>query len=127
MLLDLSFYWITRLDAFQTIAIFLAIFSGVVAIVTFIIGVCFRASAFDKEDDDYITGKILCKCAIIAGVFFFVGLIGSALIPSTKEYCAIKLVEYLESNEKARELPDKIIDKAYEYFDNELKTDEKEK
>ena len=125
-MLDLSFYWITRLDAFQTIAIVFALVGGMTAIVTAIVGICLRASAFDKEDDDYLVGTKLYKCAIIAGVFFFVGLIGSALIPSTKEYCAIKLVEYLESNEKARELPDKIIDKAYEYFDNELKVGTKD-
>lgn len=123
-MLDLSFYWITRLDALNNLFICFIVFGIIAGIVATVLGFCFNGMACDE--DEYKAGKALLKVAVVSLVVFVIGLLGDLFIPTTKEYCAIKLVEYLESNEKARELPDKIIDKAYEYFDNELKADTKE-
>lgn len=115
-MLDLSFYWITRLDALNTMFIFFIAFGAVAGIVSAVLGCCFSGSCFDE--DYRKAGKVMLKVAAISLIVFVVGILGNLFIPTTKEYCAIKFVEYLENNEKARELPDKIIDKAYEYFDS---------
>ena len=120
-MLDLSFYWITRLDALNNLCVCLTVFGVVAGIVSAISGSCFSCLCFNE--DERKAGRVLLKVAVVSLVVFVTGLLGDLFMPTTKEYCAIKVVDYLESNEKARELPDKIIDKAYEYFDNELKVD----
>ena len=123
-MLDLSFYWITRLDALNTMFVLFIVFGAVACVVVATLRLCLVILKCDEEE--YKTGKVLLKVSAISLVVFIVGILGNLFIPTTKEYCAIKVVEYLESNEKACELPDKIIDKAYEYFDSELKVDTKD-
>ena len=121
---DLSFYWITRLDAMNNLFMCLTVFGVVVGVVSTALGFCLNGSIGDE--DERKSGKVLLKVGIVSLVVFVIGLLGALFVPTTKEYCAIKFVDYLESNEKARELPDKIIDKAYEYFDSELRVEGKE-
>lgn len=123
-MLNLSFYWITRLDALNNLCVCLIVFGVGVCVVSAVLGFCYNGLSCDE--DEHKVGKVLLNVSAVSLVLFVIGLLGSLFVPTTKEYCAIKLVDYLESNEKARELPDKIVDKAYDYFDSELKVDGKE-
>lgn len=61
-------------------------------------------------------------------ITFAISVVGCIFIPSqTEMYTIIGIggtVEYLEGNEKARQLPDKVIDAVYHYLDT-VKEDEK--
>ena len=61
-------------------------------------------------------------------ITFAISVVGCIFIPSqTEMYTIIGIggtVEYLQGNEKARQLPDKVIDAVYHYLDT-VKEDEK--
>ena len=101
-------YWITRFDAlrmvFDTILISSGILGGVLTIIL-IIG--------NTEIDECYFKPMLKYLKIFASVFI-ITLTVKAFVPSTKEALMIygvgSTIEYLKSNEKAMELPDKCID-----------------
>lgn len=100
-------YWITRFDSlrmvFDTILISSGILGGVL-IIALIIG--------NTEIEDRIFKSIL-KYLKIFVVTFIITLTVKAFVPSTKEALMIygvgSTIEYLKSNEKAMQLPDKCI------------------
>ena len=53
----------------------------------------------------------------MAGLIFTLNLVGAILTPTTKEMCAVYVVDYLQTNDDARQLPDKMIKAANVYFD----------
>ena len=101
-------YWITRFDAlrmvFDTILISSGILGGILAVIL-IIG--------NTEIEDHIFNSMLKYLKIFAATFI-ITLTVKAFVPSTKEALMIfgvgSTIEYLKSNEKAMELPDKCID-----------------
>lgn len=101
-------YWITRFDAlrmvFDTILISSGILGGVLTIIL-IIG--------NTEIEDHIFNSMLKYLKIFAATFI-ITLTVKAFVPSTKEALMIfgvgSTIEYLKSNEKAMQLPDKCID-----------------
>ena len=115
----MSFYWITRLDASNvTLGIFAAI-AGILA-------VFFTCRYILGDEDDDILSR-LKKAMIISYSVFVINILGCSLIPTTKQMCAIYFVEYIQNNEKAQQLPDKIIEAANNYFDDLLKEQNNEK
>lgn len=100
-------YWITRFDAlrmvFDTILISSGVLGGVLAIIL-IIG--------NTEIEDRIFNSMLKYLKIFASAFI-ITLTVKAFVPSTKEALMIygvgSTIEYLKSNEKAMQLPDKCI------------------
>ena len=101
-------YWITRFDAlrmvFDTILIGSGVLGGVLAIIL-IIG---------NTEIDECFFKPMLKYLKIFACTFIITLSIKAFVPSTKEALMIygvgSTIEYLKSNEKAMELPDKCID-----------------
>lgn len=101
-------YWITRFDAlrmvFDTILISSGVLGGVLTIILII---------DNTEIDDHIF-KFMLKYLKIFVSAFIITLTIKAFVPSTKEALMIfgvgSTIEYLKSNEKAMELPDKCID-----------------
>jgi hypothetical protein len=100
-------YWITRFDAlrmvFDTILISSGILGGIL-IIALIIG--------NTEIEEYHLKSILKYLKIFA-VTFIITLTVKVFVPSTKEALMIfgvgSTIEYLKSNEKAMQLPDKCI------------------
>lgn len=115
-------YWITRFDGlrmvFDTILISSGVLGGVLAIIL-IIG--------NTEIDECYFKPMLKYLKIFASAFI-ITLTVKAFVPSTKEALMIygvgSTIEYLKSNEKAMELPDKCID-ALDAWVEELNKKEK--
>lgn len=101
-------YWITRFDALCTVFDTILISSGVlggILIIALIIG-------NTEIEEDHL--KSILKYLKIFASAFIITLTVKAFVPSTKEALMIygvgSIIEYLKSNEKAMELPDKCID-----------------
>ena len=107
-------YWITRLDYVQGFFIAFVILTGIVTGIATISFVC---------DDAYLeetsTAKRVLKWAVPS---FAIALLVLCFIPSTKEgmlmYGIGGTIDYIKSNDKAKQLPDKCIDALTRYVDS---------
>lgn len=99
-------YWITRLDAINNFIIALIIIS-ILLIINGIIGwiVC--------RDANELLSSRLKKSAIISFSICMLFALLKVFIPTTKEaliiYGAGGVIEYVQSNETVKELPDKAV------------------
>lgn len=116
-------YWLTRLDDVKllftiVIAITLAIF-----VLGLIIMFCNIEQSYSSEVRAYDSGK---KTAKISGIIAFIFTLINCLIPNTNDAYMIYglggTIDYIKSNETAKQLPDKCImalDKYLEKVNNE--------
>ena len=65
-MLDLSFYWITRLDALNTMFVLFIVFGAVSCMVASASGFCFVILKCYEEE--YKIGKVLLKVATISSL-----------------------------------------------------------
>ena len=108
----MSLYWMLVLGNISCVCGLFAIILAIAIIVALI----------EVDDIEYVKSKFIGM-----SIAFAVLLLGSIFIPSTenlmKIYVVDNVVEYIETNDKARELPDKVIeccDKLMnEYLDEE--------
>lgn len=139
MLTELEMYWITRLDSIcgfvegcltaLTIAL---IFGSIFAVVAFIMECVARTDVISlhgadhlMEDEFYVNAHmirtrifgVVLKC--IVPLFAFASVV-AILVPTTKEYCAIKVVPAIVNNEKAQELTNELYSLGVEWL-KELK------
>lgn len=116
-------YWLTRLDDVKVLIGFMIAF----AVVALIFGIGAMLFNFDSHCEDdvrmYNTGK---KLTIISSIMLFVFSVGTCFIPNTNDAYMIYglggTIDYIKSNEVAKQLPDKCIialDKYLEEVDNE--------
>lgn len=116
-----EFYWITRvgtLATFLEIFICICIFLGIFAILAYCIS---RSNCYNENDlkdlnNFYIKGiKIYIPAITIA-------IILKIFIPTTNEMLIIYgiggTIDYIQNNDKAKELPDKVINALDIYLDN---------
>ena len=132
-------YWITRLDGICAFLSFIAVLSVITIIVVFFIGLLSKSDAnIHPEGSAHwklhidIYNKYLYwskKCAIV----FFVSVFMNIFIPTTNEALLIYgvggTIDYIKSNDTAKQLPDKCIkalDKWFENLNEEKKQDKKE-
>lgn len=104
-------YWITRLDAISTLF-------GVVTFFSFLfLFILLTLALFD----DLLFNKKYIKCIKMLAISFVIGFLGCAFIPTTNDmmlmYGLGTIKEYVDDNEKAKELPDKAIDALNKYLD----------
>ena len=110
-------YWLQRIcdlsALFNVMWIFALSIFGVFLVVAPI--------AIDVIKENNITEQAK-KVAKILVVMLIVGAIGSILTPSTKEMYAIYglggTIDYIKSNDKAKQLPDKCVDALTRYVDS---------
>lgn len=118
-------YWLTRLDDVKLLIGFTIAF----AVTVLIFGIGTMGFNFDRDYNDeklrYRMGK---KITIISSIIVFVLSIGTCFIPNTNEAYMIYglggTIDYIKSNEAAKQLPDKCIialDKYLEDVANEQK------
>lgn len=103
-------YWLTRLDDIKLLIGFVIGFT-VVALVMGLGAMMFNSdSHYDDDKRMYSTGK---KITIISSIILFVFSIGTCLIPNTNDAYMIYglggTIDYIKSNEVAKQLPDKCI------------------
>lgn len=125
-------YWITRLDGINTFLLVLFAL-GASALVFFVIGlgakICNKKYNDEYGDDaDYVIGCMMEKISkpfVIAGV---VAILLHIFVPTTKEALLIYgvggAIDYVQSNETIKKLPDKAVEALDKYLD-ELNKDEK--
>ena len=110
-------YWLQRIgalsDLFNVMWIFVTIVAGVFLVIA--------PMAIELIKENNITNQAK-KAAKALAVIFIVGAIGSIITPSTKEMYAIYglggTIDYIKSNDKAKQLPDKCIDALTRYVDS---------
>lgn len=121
-------YWITRLDGICGFLTFIAVFSVVATVVLFFIGLIKRSDAYIHNEDSktleqHIETSKMClyfakRCAII----FFVSVSINFFIPTTNEALLIYgvggTIDYIKSNDTAKQLPDKCVKALDKYLDN---------
>ena len=119
MITESTIYWITRLDELKGgVEGF-----GIALVIIFVVALIFSclarfADEIERATKFVITFSIL---SFLSGLFLF----SSALIPTTKEMCAIKIVPLIANDEQVQELPSKFVDLANEWFE-ELKPNKSE-
>ena len=126
MITESMVYWITRLDSIQTT--FHGITLGILILslcwlAISIIMFCLMAE-YQDDDKEKVMAKKNIKVSAPIFVLAILLFLSSAFIPTTKEYCAIKLVPMIAQNEDVQELPAKVVDLANEWID-ELKPEKK--
>jgi len=121
-----EFYWITRLDSIDTL---LTVF-GVIAVIILIIGliafgVTYDDDNFDLDDEGVQKMRKYFKRMIIISLIVFISASTiNTFIPSTKDAYIIYGVggtfDYLKTNDRAKQLPDKVVMAIDSYLDSKI-------
>lgn len=108
-------YWITRLDAIQTLAT-IAVF--ILGVLTSIYIIAWFIEDDFKNDSKFKNMAIKCAAYISIPIFLLV------FIPSKRDILMIigigGTIEYLKSNDTAKELPDKVIMAIDKFLDDTI-------
>lgn len=119
-------YWLQRIGNISTL---FCVGLGVCVIVATILAViCFIAYMDDDFDQEEMSKlkRYLKKFSFIFAFF----TLGAAFTPSQKELLAIYglggTIDYIKSNDKAKQLPDKCIDALTRYVDSIEKENKKD-
>ena len=110
-------YWLTRIGVMGKTCEIITI----VGIVILTIGVIVLPMILDiiKTEDTKKTAKKAIRTFI---VIWIVGVIGYIFIPTKKEMMMIyglgSTIDYIKSNDKAKQLPDKAVDALTRYLDS---------
>ena len=129
-------YWITRLDVINVFLTLIAVFSVIAAVVLFFIGIIKRSESdiFNKDSqtcEQHIETSKMClyfakRCAVVFCVSIFINI----FTPTTNEALLIYgvggTIDYIKSNDTAKQLPDKCVKALDKYFDNINKEEEKQ-
>lgn len=121
-------YWITRLDAICGFLTISAAVSALIAVVAFFMALVNKSNAdifregstkWKHQIDNYNIFLYLSKRCIVA---FVVLVFTNLFIPTTNEALLIYgvggTVDYIKSNDTAKQLPDKYIKALDKYLDN---------
>ena len=115
-------YWITVLGNLSNLLITLCVCFGVAAVG---IALAIMLEVYEYEEDSKQYYKWLRHCCVA----FIITSIMAVFTPSTKELYAIYgiggVIDYVQSNETAKQLPDKTI-KALDKWLDEMNKDEKD-
>ncbi len=110
-------YWLTRIGVMGKACEIITI----VGIVILAIGVIVLPMILDiiETEDAKKTAKKAIRTFI---VIWIVGVIGNFFIPTQKEMMMIyglgSTIDYIKSNDKAKQLPDKAVDALTQYLDS---------
>lgn len=104
-------YWITRLDYFNTAITVLLVILTLISVVY--ITTCVIVRQDDPTESERRKYNKFKKFTIILSLITFLCALIRILTPSTKEaliiYGAGGVIEYVQSNETVKELPDKAV------------------
>lgn len=120
-------YWITRLDAICCILICISALSPFVLLVSFSLALSSRDDAETYKEyhgcwDEYMREyKKWMRNAKRCAVIFFVSVFINIFIPTTKQALLIYgvggTIDYIKSNDTAKQLPDKCVKALDKYLD----------
>lgn len=99
-------YWITRLD-------------GITIVLAFTLAICLVALFVTSVSGD---GEDVEKCVKRIAIPVAISILGLIFIPSKKDMLLILglggTIEYIKSNDKTQELPDKVVDALNTLLEN---------
>ena len=111
-------YWLTRIGVMGKTCEIISI----VGIVILGIGVIVLPLLFDLIEDDKDAKEATKKAIRTFFVIWIFGLIGNFFIPTQKEMMMIyglgSTIDYIKSNDKAKQLPDKAVDALTKYIED---------
>lgn len=119
-------YWITRFDSICGFLTLISVFSAIVTVITFIIWCSsYRYRGCKNPDssyyDEYCLYKFSAKITKCTCAAFFIAILCNVFMPTTKDALAIYgiggTIDYVKNNEKAKQLPDKVINALDRYVD----------
>ena len=121
-------YWITRLDVINVFLTLIAVFSVIAAVVLFFIGLIKRSESdiyneYSQTWEQHIeTSKMCLYLAKRCAVAFFVSVFINIFTPTTNEALLIYgvggTIDYIKSNDTAKQIPDKCVKALDKYLDN---------
>ena len=118
-------YWLQVIGNFGALSV-VALIVTISALIILTIGYC----AFEVyDDDDRAKQAAIVKWLRRSAVGIAISVVGVVFIPGDKELMAIYgiggTIDYIKSNDKAKELPDKVVDALTKYLEtlNEEKKD----
>ena len=118
-------YWLQVIGNLGSLSV-VALIVTIIALVILTIGYC----AFEVyDDDDRAKQAAIVKWLRRSVVGIVISVVGVVFIPGDKELIAIYgiggTIDYIKSNDKAKELPDKVVDALTKYLEtlNEEKKD----
>ena len=118
-------YLLTILDNLITLLTIAAGLTGFGYAVAFVGYLVEKTSGYPKKE----TIEVLAKLKRRFGIAFFIALPLAIFIPNSKQAAVIfsigKTIEYVQSNEKIKELPDKAIECLDKYLEEYLTDGEK--
>ena len=119
-------YWLQVVGNLGALSV-VALIVMIIALVILTFGYC----AFEVyDDDDRAKQAAIVKWLRRSAVGIALSVVGVVFIPSDKELMAIYgiggTIDYIKSNDKAKELPDKVVDALTKYLEtlNEEKKEE---
>lgn len=119
-------YWITRLGALHD---FLLVCGFAFGLLMLSAGIIYVTEKLDKCYPDEEAIKKSKKWLIKGIIFFFISLLGVMFTPSRKECLVIYglggTIDYVKSNDKAKKLPDKVINALDMYLEEKSKDESK--
>lgn len=106
-------YWLTRVGIINDIGYIMLILS-LFALTTALIWI----NMADLEECDWLKPKAVIKSIVATGI---IGLLITAFVPTKQDMCLIyglgSVVEYVQGNDKAKEIPDKAVEAIIEWMD----------
>ena len=119
-------YWLQVVGNLGSLTV-VAMIIAIIALIVLTIGYC----SFEVYDeDDRAKQAAIVKWLKRSAVAVIVSAVGMVFIPSDKELMAIYgiggTIDYIKSNDKAKELPDKVVNALTRYVDS-IEKEEKDK
>ena len=117
-------YWITRLDGLQTLFAFL-LSIGIIGTIVLVIMLSYL-----KYEEDKNAIKILTPFYKMCIIFLVIGIPGKIFTPTTEEAYIIYgiggTIDYIKSNDTAKQIPDKCIIAIDKLLDEYLTPEQEE-
>ena len=119
-------YWLQVVGNLGSLTV-VAMIIAIIALIVLTIGY-YSFEVYD--DDDRAKQAAIVKWLKRSAVAVIVSAVGMVFIPSDKELMAIYgiggTIDYIKSNDKAKELPDKVVNALTRYVDS-IEKEEKDK
>ena len=119
-------YWLTRIGVIGGVCETAAI----IGVILFILYVIFAPLIYDTVDDEEHWRKFFKRWGTVAAILWVFAIIGTIFIPTKKELIAIygigTTIDYIKSNDKAKELPDKAVEALTKYLESQAEDEKKD-
>ena len=124
-----EFYWFTRLDSINSMSYIFMIVSGVficTALLFYIVGKVAKNYDFIDDETKVLIGLTKKGIKICISIFM-ISMLLNIFVPTTKEAFVIwdvgGSIDYLKSNEKIIQLPDKCIEALDKFIEEYVEED----